>query len=63
VYSGKWGPGQWQGISKRVTPHAKPIDEAELNKHISDIDKSIALTRTLQKEVKNALAAIRASSS
>ena len=51
VYSGNWEAGEWQGTSKRITPHAKPIDEADLAKHVGEIQQSIGLTRALATEV------------
>jgi hypothetical protein len=55
VYSGNWEAGEWQGTPKRVTPHAKPIDEADLAGHLAEIQNSIALTQVLRDEIKAAL--------
>lgn len=57
VYKGNWEAGEWQGTSKRITPHAKPIDDADLAKSLEDIKKTIALTRNLGVEINAALAA------
>ena len=54
VYSGNWEAGEWQGTSKRITPHAKPVDETDLDKHLVEIERAIALTKALAEEVRAA---------
>ena len=54
VYAGNWEAGDLQGTPKRVTPHAKPIDETYLEKAVEDIQASIEVTKALAVEVRAA---------
>ena len=56
MYSGKWEPGnELAGSAKRITPQAKPIDEAMLTQLCTDIEASIEVTYALRTEIQAAL--------